>query len=179
MNVDQIVVLLKYPESLLELSHLVSRSGHLSINKIKAQLLSKYYWPSCFNDVRHFVRSCDVCQRMGRSNETRKATMTAVPIITEPFRRVVTDLVGPLPATKEGLKYLLTMVCPATKFPEAEPLSGPTSVEVVDALLSIFARVGFQSEIQSDLGSVFTSALTTTFLQKRGIKINHSSVNHS
>lgn len=178
MNVDQIVLPLKYRENLLELSHQAGWSGHLGINKTKARLLSEYYWPGCFKDVEHFVRSCDVCQRTGRPNQKRKAPMTAVPIITEPFRRVIVDIGGPLPATKESFKYLLTMVCPATKFPEAVPLRDATSVEVVDALLSIFARVGFPSEIQSDLGSVFTSALTTDFLQKCGIKIYDSSVNH-
>lgn len=177
-SADQIVVPLKYRENILELSHRAGWSGHLGITKTKARLLSEYYWPGCFKDVEEFVRSCDVCQRTGRPHEKHKAPMTAVPIITEPFRRVVVDIVGPLPVTKSGYKYLLTMVCPATKFPEAMPLRCLASAEIVDALLLIFSRVGFPSEIQSDLGSVFTSELTTTFLNRCGIKIHHSSIQH-
>ncbi|EEC15882.1 polyprotein of retroviral origin, putative, partial [Ixodes scapularis] len=77
-----------------------------------------------------------------------------------------------------GYRYILTMICPATKFPEAVPLKELNSVGIVDGLLSVFSRVGFPAELQSDQGSVFTSALTTTFLQKCGIRIVHSSVRH-
>lgn len=48
----------------------------------------------------------------------------------------------------------------------------------MDNLLTVFSRIGFPSEIQCDLGSVFTSALTTSFLEKCGIKLVHSSVSH-
>lgn len=104
--------------------------------------------------------------------------MVKVPIISEPFHRVVVDIVGPLPKTKSGHKYLLTLLCPATKFPEAIPLKEATSVEVVDGLLAVFSRIGFPAEIQTDQGTTFTSALTTTFLEKCGIRILHSSVYH-
>lgn len=104
--------------------------------------------------------------------------MVSVPIISEPFHRVVVDVVGPLPKTKSGYRYLLTLLCPATKFPEAIPLREATSVEVADALLGIFSRLGFPAEIQSDQGTTFTSTLTTTFLEKCGIRMFRSSAYH-
>lgn len=88
------------------------------------------------------------------------------------------DIVGPLPTTTSGYRYLLTLLCPATKFPEAVPLREATSVNVDDALLTIFSRLGFPAEVQCDQGAVFTSELTTTVLQKCGIKLIHSSVYH-
>lgn len=177
-EVDQIVVPSKYRIALLELAHGEGWSGHLGIKKTKCRLLAEYYWPGCFKEAEQFVRSCDTCQRTGRPNERRKAPLTLVPIITEPFKRLVIDVVGPLPTTKTGFKYLLTILCPASKFPEAVPMKEQTSVEVVDNLLSVFSRIGFPSEIQCDLGSVFTSALTTSFFERCGIKIVHSSVSH-
>lgn len=172
---DQLVVPAKYRAQLLELAHAKGWSCHLGIKKTKARLLAEYYWPGCFKEAEQFVRSCDVCQRTGRPNEKVKAPLTCVPIITEPFKRQVIDVVGPLPVTKSGYRYLLTFLCPASKFPEAVPLREQTSTEVVDALLTAFSRVGFPSEIQCDLGSVFTSALTPGFFEKCGIKISHSS----
>lgn len=77
--------------------------------------------------------------------------------------------------TSSGHKYLLTLLCPATK---AIPLKELSSPEIVHGLLSIFSRMGFPAELQSDQGSVFTSALTTTFLERCGIKVIHSSINH-
>lgn len=175
---DQLVVPREYREDLLNLCHGNGWSGHLGIKKSKERLLMEYYWPGCFKDVEEFVRSCDTCQRTGKPGEKWKAPLKLVPIISEPFRRLVIDIVGPLPATKSGYRYLFTMLCPATKFPEAIPLKEPTSTEIVDALLSVFTRVGFPAEIQADQGSVFTSSLTTTFLQKFGIRLIHSSVYH-
>lgn len=175
---DQLVVPSPYRKDLLSLCHDHSWAGHLGINKTKKRLLQEFYWPGCFRDVQNFVKTCDACQRAGRSNDKWKAPMVKVPIISEPFRRVVVDLVGPLPKTSAGNRYILTLLCPATKFPEAVPLQEATSVEVVDALLSIFSRLGFPAEMQSDQGTVFTSALTTMFLEKCGVKILHSSVYH-
>ncbi|GFY16093.1 retrovirus-related Pol polyprotein from transposon 17.6 [Trichonephila clavipes] len=63
-------------------------------------------------------------------------------------------------------------------YPEAIPVESITSPNVIDALLSIFSRIGFPREIQSDLGTSFTSELTTTFFNKFGIKVTRSSVSH-
>lgn len=175
---DQLVVPQAYREDLLRLSHGSSWAGHLGVKKTKGRLLQEYYWPGCFRDAERFVRTCDTCQRVGKPGDKSRAPMKLVPIITEPFRRLVVDTVGPLPATSSGYRHVLTAICPATKFPEAVPLKELSSVEIVNALLSIFARVGFPAEIQSDQGSVFTSALTTTFLERCGVKLIHSSVYH-
>lgn len=175
---DQLVVPYPYRSELLHLVHGGLWSGHLGIRKTKDCLLREFYWPGCFREVEAFVRTCDTCQRIGKPGDKAKAPMKLVPIITEPFRRLVIDTVGPLPVTKSGYRHILTVLCPATKFPEAVPLKELSSEEIVKALLSIFARVGFPAEIQSDQGSVFTSALTSTFLEKCGVKIIHSSVYH-
>lgn len=80
--------------------------------------------------------------------------------------------------TQSGYRYALTGMCAATKFPDAVTMKEQSSVEVVNALLSIFARVGFSQEIQYDQGSVFASALTTGFSEKCGVKLTYSSVYH-
>lgn len=175
---QQIVVPVPYRASILEVCHDNSWAGHLGINKTKQRLLQEFYWPNCFRDVERLVKSCNTCQRTGKPNEKWKAPLVKVPIVMEPFARIVIDLVGPLPKTKSGYKHILTILCPATKFPEAVPLREATSSEVVDALLAVFSRLGFPAEVQCDQGSVFTSALTTTFLSKCGIKLRHSSVYH-
>ncbi|XP_064490382.1 uncharacterized protein LOC135401724 [Ornithodoros turicata] len=176
--IEQLVVPQKYKNDLLHLAHSASWAGHLGVRKTKMRLTQEYYWPGCWKDIEEFFRSCDTCQRIGKSTDKRKAPMQLVPIITEPFRRLVIDIVGPLPASSTGCRHILTALCPATKFPEAIPLKEPNSTNVVDALLSIFARVGFPAEIQCDNGSVFTSSLTTTFFERCGIKLIHSSVYH-
>ena len=82
-----------------------------------------------------------------------------MPLIEEPFQRVVIDLVGPLPVTKNRYEYILTMVDMATRWAEATPLRKIIADKVAEALFDIFTRVGFPKEIQSDRGQQFMSHL--------------------
>ncbi|GBM82799.1 hypothetical protein AVEN_139445-1 [Araneus ventricosus] len=58
-------------------------------------------------------------------------------------------------------------------------VSDINSILVIDALLNIFSRIGFPREVQTDQDTSFTSALTSEFFERFGIKIRHSSVYHS
>lgn len=128
--------------------------------------------------MEEFIKSCDVYQHVGKSTDKQSAPMRLVPVITEPFRTLGIDIVSPLPVTKSGYRYILAALCPDSKLPEAIPLKEINFANVVDALVSISSRIGFPLKIQSDSGSVFTSALTTTFLKKCGIRRIHSSICH-
>ncbi|GFY08194.1 retrovirus-related Pol polyprotein from transposon 412 [Trichonephila clavipes] len=125
-----------------------------------------------------FVKTCDSCQRVGKPRDKAKAPLKLVPIISEVFSKINIDAVGPLPVSTKQNRYLITSICVASKYPEAIPVESITSPNVIDALLSIFSRIGFPREIQSDLGTSFTSELTTTFFNKFGIKVTRSSVSH-
>lgn len=112
-------------------------------------LLREVYWPRCIRDVKNNVQTCEACQRIEKSHETQKAPIKLVPIITESFRRLVVDVVGALPTTRSGYNSILTMLCPARKFAEAIPMRGVNSIEVVEALLLVFSRVGFPAELKT------------------------------
>ena len=58
--------------------------------------------------------------------------------------------VGPLPKTKSGNQYLLTIMCASTRFPEAIPLRNIKSKSVVKALVKFFTLVGLLKIVQSN-----------------------------
>ncbi|GFT96612.1 retrovirus-related Pol polyprotein from transposon 412 [Trichonephila clavipes] len=126
--------------------------------------------------VRH--KTCDSCQRVGKLRDKAKAPLKLMPIISEVFSKINIGAVRPLPVSTNRNRYLITSICVASKYPEAISVESITSPNVIDALLSIFSRIGFPREIQSDLGTSFTSELTTTFFNKFGIKVTRSSVSH-
>ena len=65
---------------------------------------------------------------------------------------------GPLsPVTDRGNRYILTLVDFSTRYPEAIALRSIDTAVVAEALLSIFSRVGFPSQVLCDNGSMFTS----------------------
>jgi hypothetical protein len=65
-----------------------------------------------------------------------------MPSITEPFKRVAVDIVGPLePRTTKSNKYILTIIDFATRYPEAVSLPGIETERVAEALVDVFSRV--------------------------------------
>ncbi|GBM49021.1 Retrovirus-related Pol polyprotein from transposon 412 [Araneus ventricosus] len=173
----QVVIPQVYRDKILALCH-EGTSSHLGVRKTKDRLLKHYFWPNCIKEIEGYVRSCDPCQRMGKGNEKVKAPLKLVPIITEVFSKMNIDAVGPLPTSSKGNSYLLTVICMSSRYPDAIPVADISSVSVTDALLEIFSKMGFPRQIQSDLGSSFTSFLTTGFFDRFGIKVTHSSVHH-
>ncbi|GFS97460.1 retrovirus-related Pol polyprotein from transposon 17.6 [Trichonephila clavipes] len=83
-----------------------------------------------------------------------------------------------MPISTEGNKYLITVMCLASKYPDAIPVPDITSKSLVNALLQVFSRMGFPREIQTDQGTSFMSRLTVEFFNRFGIKVSRSSVYH-
>ena len=88
------------------------------------------------------------------------------------------DCVGPLPKTKSGNQYLLTIMCVSTRFPEAIPLKNIKAKTIVQALTKFFTLVGLPKSLQSDQGSNFMSGLFQQVMYELGIKQFRSSAYH-
>ena len=70
------------------------------------------------------------------------------------------DIVGPLPVTIAGNKYILTLQCNLTKYSDALPISDMTAEMVATALVHDFiTRFGCPEAIKTDQGSNFQSSL--------------------
>ena len=80
------------------------------------------------------------------------------------------DIVGPLPRTSRGNRFILVLSDYATRYPEALPMRTITVVCVAEALVEIFARHGIPEEILTDLGKNFTSALLGELFKLIGTK---------
>ena len=77
--------------------------------------------------------------------------------MAEPFQRIAMDLIGPLPKSHAGNRYLLVVCDYASRYPEAVPLRSIDADHVDRELIHIFSRVGIPQEILMDQGSNFTS----------------------
>ena len=83
------------------------------------------------------------------------------------------DCVGPLPKTKKGNQYLLTIMRASTRFPEAIPLRN-----IKTSLTKFFTLVSLPKSIQSDQGSNFMSGTFQQILHELGIKQYKSTAYH-
>lgn len=71
------------------------------------------------------------------------------------------DIVGPLPKSLPGMRYILVIYDYVTRYPEAVLLKAIDTEHVTEALLTFFSRVGISKDtcILTDQGSNFTSQL--------------------
>ena len=175
----QIVVPKSYRHEILSIAHESPMSGHLGINKTYHKIINHFYWPGLKSDVSKYCKTCHTCQMVGKPNQTiPKAQLHPIPAFDEPFSRILIDCVGPLPRTKSGNEYLLTIMCTSTRFPEAIPLRNIKTKSIVKALIKFFTFVGLPKSVQSDQGSNFMSGIFQQVMHELGIKQFRSSAYH-
>lgn len=177
--VCQIVIPSCYRQHVLCLAHDHVLSGHLGITKTYNRILKHFFWPGLKRDVVRFCRTCDTCQRMGKPNQViPPAPLCPIPVMGEPFEHVIIDCVGPLPKSKSGNLFLLTIMCTATRFPEAIPLRKITASAILKALIKFFATFGLPKIIQTDQGTNFMSKIFNQVLQSLSITHRVASAYH-
>ena len=175
----QIVVPKSYRHEILSIAHESPMSGHLGINKTYHKIINHFYWPGLKSNVSKYCKTCHTCQMVGKPNQTiPKAKLQLIPAFDEPFSRILIDCVGPLPRTKSGNEYLLTIMCTSTRFPEAIPLRNIKTKSIVKALIKFFTFVGLPKSVQSDQGSNFMSGIFQQVMHELGIKQYRSSAYH-
>ncbi|XP_075697048.1 uncharacterized protein LOC142662718 [Rhinoderma darwinii] len=167
----QLIVPQKYRLQLLQLAHDIPLSGHQGRKRTEKRITHNFYWPGVSQSVVRYCRTCDVCQRMRHPGARHKVPLQSLPIIEEPFQRVAVDIIGPLAhPSRTGKRFILTVVDYATRYPEAVALSSITAMKVAEALVTIFTRVGFPSEILSDQGTQFMSDLVQSLWHTCGVR---------
>ena len=154
----RIVVPSNRRKELLKLAHCSILGGHFSHGKTTELLNRKFTWPGMSVDVKTLCSQCSSCQKASRAG-AGKVPLQPLPVLDVPFTKLAFDLVGPLPRTKSGYKYLLTSICLASKYPEAISLKRVDVESVAEGLCEVFSRTGIPAQILTDQGSVFTSKL--------------------
>jgi transposase InsO family protein len=92
------------------------------------------------------------------------------------MQRLAVDILGPLPVTERGNKYLLVITDYFTKWVEVIPLRSQDAISVADALLnSVISRFGVPSELHSDQGRNFESAVLSHLCTRLGINKTRTS----
>ena len=177
--VHQVVAPVALRSKLLQIAHEIPAAAHLGVAKTTARLQRHFYWPGITSDIKHFCRTCDICQRLGKGGSPAVAPLQSLPLVTEPFCQVAIDIIGPLPSCNEsGNRFILTVLDLCTHYPEAIPLKQHTAQDVAKALTTVFSRFGFAQEILSDQGSDFMSELMQIFLSEFGISHIRTSPYH-
>ncbi|XP_055866617.1 uncharacterized protein LOC129922855 isoform X1 [Biomphalaria glabrata] len=174
----QLVVPSAKREIVLKTAHESMLAGHLSLRKTKSKIYKYFFWQGLDRDIKEFVRSCDICQKARVPRRCDRVELGQMNVVTTPFYKVATDIIGPLEITDNKNRYILTVVDVATRWPEAIPLRNINTETVIEALTNIFCRIGLPIEILSDQGPQFTSELYKQVCEFFSVKPVHSTIYH-
>lgn len=134
--------------------------GHKGVTKTIERIKYKYQWPRLRADVERYIKTCRECQlkKLVRLKTRQPMVLTDTPGMA--FEKVSMDIMGPLPTSKNGFMYILTIQDLLTKFSLAIPLRQATSAAIADAFISeLICIFGAPRIILTDQGSNFTSSL--------------------
>lgn len=162
----KLCVPLELREQVLVENHDHPTAGHFGVNKSVRRVSERYFWPKWRQEVREYVKQCDVCQRY-KVDQKKPAGKMHFRKPVGPWYTVTSDLVGPLPKSRKGNRFLLVFQDSYTKWVEAAPLKNATARQVSQKFLElILLRYGAPEEILSDNGSQYTSKLFTNLARE-------------
>ena len=174
---DQLLLPRGYTSKALYLAHTHLLGAHLGMEKTHERLRTRFYWPGIKKAVEEYCRHCAECQLHSPKNVV-PSPLIPLPIIDVPFQRLGMDIVGPLPKSSRGHRYILVLMDYATRYPEAIPLRTATGKAVARELFLLFSRVGIANEILTDQGTCFMSQVLKEMCQLLQVGQVRTSVYH-
>ena len=157
---------------LLQAYHSAPWAGHCGSERMHLRVKQRHYWPGLCKQVYQHARACHACALRKRGNHGPPAPLQPHSLPSRPFETVSTDLVGPLPTSDPGgYKWIVTMMCLATKFVEAVPARTGTAEEVAQILVNqLIARYGTPSYLISDNGSCYVADMFREMCKLLGVR---------
>src|SRR3954454_7204263 len=144
--------------NIIRLAHDHPLAGHMGVNNTYYRLINNHWWPGMKEDIINHIRGCDTCQKRRRGRE--RAEADSAKIIAEPFSHIGIDVMGPLPRTLTGKRYIILAVDFFMKWAEGIAVEDADAQTITKFIHSdIICRHGVPKEITSDRGTEFLNEL--------------------
>jgi len=114
-------------KQVLEECHDEPTSGHQGVLKTYKRVQQNYYWPKMRKDVASYVSKCNICQRTKYDQQRPAGVMGSRRGVNAPWQMIAADLIGPLPRSLKGFKYILVVTDTFTKYSILQPLRAATA----------------------------------------------------
>ena len=162
------------PESLrariLYLSHYPRLAGHPGGTRMYYTMRRDFYWPLMANDVHATVRDCESCAKTRGTQYKHQRKMKMFPA-SGPLEFVAMDILGPLPKTDGGNRFVLVITDRFTKMCRAIPIRSTRSHTIARVFLENWVYpYGAPTHLLSDNGPQFASKFFAAVNYMLGVK---------
>jgi hypothetical protein len=165
--ITQVIIPAKLRSSILFELHDSAFSAHQGIAKTLSKLRARYWWPRMSLDVANYIASCEVCAKRKGVRAPAFPIGSILPIRNDgvmpgtAWSEVVVDLMGPLPTTANGNRFIAVFVDRLTRYPEAFAIPNKLAATVADIFVNhIVTRYGCPRTLLSDRGTEFNASLS-------------------
>ena len=155
-------------------------AGHFGQKRTVKKICDLFYWSGIRDEVEDYCRSCEVCAAHKSSNQLPAGLLRPLPIPDEPWQVIGIDFVGPLPLSKEGYDFIMTVT---DKFSKYLLLAAcRTTIDMPQAarllLNMLLPQHAMPEAIISDRDPRFTGSMWAEAMRTLGIKLKTSTAYH-
>lgn len=174
----QIIVPKNSINTILKISHSSPIGGHFGVNRTLDSIRKKFFWVTCKFDVENWCKCCSVCfSRNGPVHRTKGELQ--IYNVGFPFKRIAIDVLGPLPRSSNGNRFVLVITDYFSRWPEAIPIPNHQAITVAETLVThVISRFGVPLEIHSDQGREFESQVFEETMKLLGVHKTRTSPLH-
>ena len=148
--------------------------GHLGESKMLGRLKERFYWPGCSEAVSDWCKSCIKCATRKTTVPKPRAGLQTIRA-GYPMQIVCVDIMGPLPETERGSKYVLVVADYYTKWVEVYGIPNQEATTVAVKLVDeMFCRFSPPEQLHSDQGRQFESQLIKEICNLLHIRKSHT-----
>ncbi len=169
---------------LLKCHHDNELTEHFSIEWTLELVSHKYYWPKLVKDVKKYVFSCNICQRVKMSRHHSYGEMQALPHSNSLWKKVIMNIITGLSSSKHSdnvYDVILMIVDHYIKMTQYISISKTLiAMQLADIFFEkIVCHYRTLKEIVSDRDSIFTSSYWLKVCYQMKIKCRLSTTFHS
>ena len=152
-----------------EIHQSIGHGGHKSVDKIMRR---KYYSPGMSNLIKERLSGCITCIKYNIPRTIRHKYSTLVP--AEARAECQIDLIGPLPKSGAGFRFILNLTDSLTREIHLRALRTTSADEMSDAICKLFGEIGLYRTIRADYKCFSLKAMDMKCINTLGIELIRS-----
>jgi transposase InsO family protein len=152
-------------------------AAHMGRDKTRWKVRERFYFPHMKEYVAAYVAICPACQLTKNSKLKPKVPMGTIEANTV-WDLVCIDLWDSKKTTREGYRYVLTVVDAFSKYAAPIPLRSKTAKEVASALFTMIGDKGPMARLHSDQGGEFCNEIINELCNRWNINKSRTTAYH-